>query len=73
MESTGPLDAAALGRDVRSRRREFQLAQQDLAELAGTSTRFIGSLEKGKPTVRLDKLLAVLDALGLELRAQVRQ
>jgi HTH-type transcriptional regulator/antitoxin HipB len=63
----------ALGADVRERRRALGLLQEDLADLAGTSARFIGSLENGKPTVRLDKVVAVLDALGLELRAAVRQ
>jgi hypothetical protein len=29
-------------------------------------------LEQGKHTVRLDKLTAVLDAMGLTLRAEVR-
>lgn len=31
------------------------------------SERFVYALENGKPTVRLDKLLAVLYALGLHL------
>jgi HTH-type transcriptional regulator/antitoxin HipB len=64
---------AALGRDVRSRRKSLGLRQQDLADLSGTSARFIGTLENGKPSVRLDKLNAVLDALGLELRAEIRR
>jgi HTH-type transcriptional regulator / antitoxin HipB len=63
----------ALGRDIRARRRELRLTQQELADLAGTSARFVGLLEGGKPTVRLDKVGAVLDALGLELRAEVRR
>ena len=58
-----------LADDVRARRRELGLRQRDLADLAGTSERFIRELEHGKATVRLDKLIAVLDALGLELRA----
>jgi y4mF family transcriptional regulator len=63
---------AGLGEDVRRRRRELNLRQEELADLAGTSARFIGALENGKTTVRLDKLVAVLDALGLELRARLR-
>ena len=61
-----------LGADVRVRRRELGLRQDELADLAGTSTRFISTLENGKTTVRIDKLVAVLDALGLELRAELR-
>jgi hypothetical protein len=31
------------------------------------STRFVHTLEQGKPTLRLDKVLAVLGQLGLDL------
>lgn len=58
-----------LADDVRARRRELGLRQRDLADLAGTSERFIRELEHGKASVRLDKVTAVLEALGLELRA----
>lgn len=62
----------SLADDVRRRRRELRLSQEDLGDLSQTSVRFIRDLEHGKPTVRLDKLLAVLGALGLELRADLR-
>ena len=65
-------EATALGRDVRARRRDLGLRQEVVADLSGTSARFISTLENGKPTVRLDKVVAVLDALGLRLRAEVR-
>jgi y4mF family transcriptional regulator len=64
--------AAALGRTVALRRRALRVTQEDLALLAGVSVRFISSLERGKATVRLDTLIAVLDALGLELRTPIR-
>lgn len=56
-----------LGRAVRARRLGLGLRQEELAELAGCSTRFVHTVEAGKETVRLDKLLDVLDALGLGL------
>jgi transcriptional regulator with XRE-family HTH domain len=43
------------------------LLQADLADLAGTSQRFVHSVEAGKPTVQLDKLLALLGVVGLGL------
>ena len=64
--------AARLAEDVRSRRLALKLGQQELAELSGTSIRFVRSLEHGKTTARMDKVLAVLEALGLDLRADVR-
>jgi len=57
---------------VRERRAALDLTQQDLADLAGCSPRFLGALEAGKPSLRLDKLLGVLDALGLDLRVARR-
>ena len=63
----------AMVHQVRARRKSLRLTQQDLADLARCSARFVRALEAGKQTVRLDKLLDVLDALGLELTAQVRR
>ena len=63
----------ALGQDIRARRRELGLRQQDVADLALTSERFVRELESCKATVRLDKLRAVLDVLGLDLRAELRR
>lgn len=56
-----------IGRQVRERRRELSLRQDELAELAGVSTRFVHTLEAGKPSVQLDRVARVLDVLGLEL------
>ncbi len=61
------------GVDIRTRRKELGLTQTDVAALAGVSERFVRSVEHGKPTVRLDRLTQLLDALGLHLRAEVRQ
>lgn len=61
-----------LGSDVRARRRALGLNQRELAELSGTSERFIRDLEHGKASVRLDKAMAVLTTLGLDLRAVAR-
>ncbi len=65
-------DATELGATIRARRRELDLRQVELAEMAGCSTRFVHTVEAGKPSVRLDKLLAVLDVLGLEFTVSRR-
>ena len=56
-----------IGTEAKSRRRALGISQEELADLAGVSARFVHTLEHGKPTVRLDKVLAVFDVLGLEL------
>jgi HTH-type transcriptional regulator/antitoxin HipB len=59
-----------LGKLVRQLRAEQGLLQIDLAGLAGTGNRFIVDLERGKPTLQLQKVLDVLDLLGLEVVVQ---
>lgn len=63
----------SLATQVLERRRKLRLTQEQVADLAGCSVRFVGALEAAKPTVRLDKLVGVLDVLGLELTATVRR
>ncbi|NDL60337.1 type II toxin-antitoxin system Y4mF family antitoxin [Phytoactinopolyspora mesophila] len=63
-------DVAVLGRQVRWRRKQLDLRQEELADLAGCSERFVHMLEAGKPTVRLDKVLDVLRVLGLHLEVR---
>ncbi len=57
-----------IGQAAREERRARGLTQQELGELSGTGLNFVSQLERGKPTVRLDKLLSVLRVLGLELQ-----
>lgn len=58
---------AQLGAAVRTRRRALRLKQAELCDLAGVGLAFLYELEHGKPTVRLDKVLAVLKVLGLAI------
>ncbi len=60
-------NASALGSTVRARRRAQALRIDDAASLSGVSVDLLSRLENGKGSVRLDKLLAVLDGLGLAL------
>ncbi|MCK5015060.1 MAG: helix-turn-helix transcriptional regulator [Candidatus Omnitrophica bacterium] len=55
---------------IRNLRKKSKLTQVDFAKRAGVGLRFIRELEGGKTTVRMDKLMQVLDFLGyrLELR-----
>lgn len=64
--------AGLLAAEVRARRAQLGLTQQDLADMAGVSERFVRFVEQGKPSVQLDSLTAVLHTLGLELRLTTR-
>ena len=53
---------------IQSRRKALGLTQLELADLAEVSERLIRDLETGRATIKTDKLLSILEALGLEIR-----
>ena len=66
-ERPGGERVRALAAAVRRRRAELGLRQAEVAALAGCSERFLHTLEHGKTSLRLDKVLDVLEVLGLGL------
>jgi HTH-type transcriptional regulator / antitoxin HipB len=56
-----------LGNAVRNARKQLALTQPQLALAAGVGVRFIVELEAGKPTLRLENVLRVVNALGGEI------
>ena len=66
------VDALEIGYAIKDRRAELGMTQAQLAEAEGVSKRCLWSLELGQnPGVQLDKLTAVLGALGLGLELTV--
>ena len=57
-----------LGDSLRTARKALGLTQPQLALASGVGVRFIVDLEAGKPTVRLEQVLKVIDALGGEVQ-----
>ncbi|MGE8667071.1 MAG: helix-turn-helix domain-containing protein [Achromobacter mucicolens] len=78
MTTTRELDAipavvsssTELGALIRSVRRRQGLLQVDLAGLGNSGNRFVVDLERGKPTVQLQKVFDMLDLLGLEVEVR---
>ena len=62
-----------LGELVRRRRQALSLKQLDIAGLGNTGNRFVVDLERGKPTLQLQKTLDMLALLGLEVVVRPRQ
>jgi y4mF family transcriptional regulator len=56
-----------LGAAVRTAREQAGLTQANLARVAKVGLKFLYELESGKETLRADKVLDVLEALGLQL------
>jgi y4mF family transcriptional regulator len=61
-----------LGRRIRERRIGLGLTQIDVAGVARVTPRLVGELEGGKETARIDGVLRVLAALGLDVHLRTR-
>jgi HTH-type transcriptional regulator/antitoxin HipB len=64
-------DSMELGAAIRAERKSLGVTQKQLAMAAGTGLRFLSELERGKPTVRIEGVFRVLQALGLTLNLSV--
>lgn len=63
-----PVDAPRdIGARIREARKAARLTQEQLAELAGTSTRTVRDIEKGTGATSLGVVARVAEALGLRL------
>ena len=52
---------------IKRQRKLHDLTQVDLARKAGVGLRFVRELERGKPTLRMDKVNQVLHLFGKSL------
>ena len=59
-------------KEITAMRKAAGLTQAQLAQRAGVGLRFIRELERGKPTVRLDKVNQVLSLFGRELGVRTK-
>jgi len=59
--------AADIGKLVQAERKRQGLTQLQLAGMAGTGIRLISDLENGKGTIQMQKILKVVQTLGLGL------
>lgn len=60
-----PIDWRAVVNEAIRRRKEEGLSQRDLAALAGVSAPTLNAFEQGQINLRLDRVVAILDSLGL--------
>ncbi len=58
-----------VNKKIRELRKRAKLTQVQLAMRSGVGLRFLKELERGKPTVRSDKVKQVLDFFGYHLEA----
>ncbi|MGV9822422.1 helix-turn-helix domain-containing protein [Nocardia xishanensis] len=60
-------EATTIGHAIRAARRRHRLTQEQLAELAGTSTRTIREIEHGSGGTSIATVAAVANTVGLTL------
>lgn len=56
-----------LGKAIKESRKQKKMTQKDLADITGTSVKFISDVERGKKTVQIDKVFDLLGALSLRI------
>jgi len=56
-----------LGRRIRSLRADLDLSQEQLAEKAGISAKYLGEVERGVGNISIDRLSGLAAVLGIPL------
>ena len=61
------METLSLNELVKLKRKSLGLTQEELSNKAGVGLRFVRELERGKPTLKMDKVNQVLKLFGYEL------
>ena len=59
------MDIKAMGERIRKRRLELELSQQELAELIGVSTNFVGQIERANRSISIETFYNISDKLKI--------
>lgn len=62
-----------IGKEIQKQRKQLQLNQQTLADLAEISINTLVAIERDKGSVTIQNIEKVLDVLGLELFVKQRE
>jgi transcriptional regulator with XRE-family HTH domain len=62
-----------IGKTIRKRRLSLQIDQRSLSEIAGIAVHTLSNIEAGKGNPTVEVLDRVLNALGMELRIQIKE
>ncbi|WP_304509778.1 helix-turn-helix domain-containing protein [Anaerotignum sp.] len=61
------MDCTALGKRIREERLKLNLTQENLAEDVSLTPAYIGQVERGERNITLEKLIDVVNRLGVSL------
>ena len=62
-----------IGQAIKNRRKELNITQPHLAELAQISVNTLYKLERGQGNPSLDILIKLSDVLGMEIKLEVKK
>ena len=65
-------DSRALGQMIRNRRKELHYTQAYISDFTGLSVTFISDVERGKPTAEIEKIIRLINVLGLDFFIEKR-
>ena len=66
-------DSKTLGQAIRARRRLLGYTQAYISEFTGLSITFISDIERGKPTAEIEKVIRLVNILGMDILIQERE
>ena len=64
-------DMTDVAKIVRRTRKAQKVSQMVLSQISNVGIRFLGDIERGKPSVHFDKLMSVLTSLGIAVKLDV--
>lgn len=59
------MELNSIGKNIRKYRLSKNLRQEDLAELAGLSTNYVGAVERGEKLPALETFIEIVNTLGV--------
>lgn len=62
-----------IAKNIKKRRSQLGISQQDLAEISEVSLATIKDIERGKGNPSLTTLKKIIDVLGMEIVLQIKQ
>lgn len=71
--TTSSAGSLVVGAAVRRARKDSQLTQAQLADRIGSSAPYVANVEAGRENLTIGRLTAIAEALGRELRVELRE
>jgi transcriptional regulator with XRE-family HTH domain len=62
-----------IGKQIKERRLDLKIKQQEVADLSGISINTIVALERGVGNPRIETIISICDVLGLQLITKLKE